>query len=74
MDDVALTPYNRPESAFHFEGWQEEPHRGLPSSLPPCHQQATTSPSTDSSYKAVIHSIPQQFQPQSRTGTAPVCS
>ena len=25
MDDVALTPYNRPESAFNLEGWQEAP-------------------------------------------------
>ena len=34
MDDVALTPYNRPESAFNFEGWQEAPQRCQPSPRP----------------------------------------
>ena len=23
-DEVALTPYNHPELAYNFEGWQEE--------------------------------------------------
>ena len=24
IDDVALTPYRRTGSAFHFEGWQDQ--------------------------------------------------
>ena len=71
MDDVALTLYNRPESAFNFEGWQEAPHCGLLSLLPCSLLQVTPAPSTDSSSQAVIHSIPLQFQPQRRKGKAP---
>ena len=68
MDDVALTPYNRPEFAFNFEVWQEAPQRGLPSLLPRLPPSVATAPSTDSSSEAVIHSVPLQFQPQRRKG------
>ena len=74
MDDVALTPYNRPESAFNFEGWQEEPQCGLPSLLPRVPPSVAAAPSTDSRPEAVIHSVPLQFQPQGRKGEAPVRS
>ena len=70
IDDIALTPYNRPESAFNFEGWQEVPERGLPQLLPRSPPQATTAPSTDSSPEAVIYSVPLQFQQQRRKGKA----
>ena len=63
MDDVALTLYNCPESAFNFEGWQEAPERGLLQVLPHSPPQATAAPSTDSSPEVVIHSVPLQFQP-----------
>ena len=68
MDDVALTPYNPPESAFNFEAWQEAPQRGLPSLLPNSPPSVAAAPSTDSSSEAVIHSVPLQFQPQRRNG------
>ena len=74
MNNVALTPYNRPESAFNFEGWQEAPQRGLPSLLPHSLPLVTAAPSTDSSPEAVIYSVPLQFQPQRRKGKAPVRS
>ena len=74
MDDVALTLYNRPESAFNFEGWQEQPQRVLRSLLPRSPPQATAAPSTDSSPEVVIHSAPLQFQPQRRKGKALVRS
>ena len=74
MDDVALTPYNRPESAFNFEGWQESPQRGLPSLLPHSPPSVAAAPSTDSSPEAVIHNVPLQFQLPRRKGQAPVRS
>ena len=74
MDDVALTPYNCPNSAFNFEGWQEAPQCGLPSLLPRSPPSVAAAPSTDSSLEAVIHSVPLQFQPQRRKGKAPVRS
>ena len=58
MDDVALIPYNRPESAFNFEEWQEPQHRVLPQLLRLSSQQATAVPSTVSSPEAVIDSVP----------------
>ena len=63
MDDVALTPYNRPECAFNFEGWQEAPQRGLLSLLRRSPPSVAAAPSTESSPEAVIHSIPLHFQP-----------
>ena len=64
MYNVALTPYNHPESAFNSAGWQEAPQRGLPSLLPRFPPEATSAPFTDSSPEAVIHSVPLQFQLQ----------
>ena len=72
MDDVALTPYNRTESAFNFEGWQEAAQRGLLSLLSCSSPSVTAAPSTNSSPEAVIHSVPLQFQPQRLKGKAPV--
>ena len=74
MDDVPLTPYNHSDSAFNFEEWQEAPQGGLPSLLPRSPISVAAAPSTDSSPKAVIHSVPFQFQPQRREGKAPVRS
>ena len=74
MDNVALTPYNRPESTFNFEGWQEAPLRGLPSLLPHLSTSVAAAPSTDSSPKAVIYSLSLLFQPQCRKGKASVLS
>ena len=74
MHDVALTSYNRPESAFNFEGWQEAPERGLRQLLPCSPPQATAAPSTDHSPQAVIHSVRLQFQPGRYKGKAPVQS
>ena len=62
MDNVALTYYNRPESAFNFEGWQEAPQRGLPSLLPCLPLSVAATPSTYSSSEGVIHSVTLQFQ------------
>ena len=72
MGDVALMPYNCPESAFNFKGWQEEPQGGLLQLLSCFPLQATTAPPTDSSLEAVMDSVPLQFQPQHRKGKAPV--
>ena len=74
MDDVALTPHNRPESVFNFEGWQETPQRALPSLLPRSPLSVAAAPSTGSSPDVVIHSVPLQLQPQRRKGKAPVRS
>ena len=74
MDDVALAPYNRPESAFNFQSYQETPDLGLRLLLLYCRRQATAASSTDSSPKAVIYSVPLQFQPQHYTGKAPAGS
>ena len=63
MDNVALTRYNPPESAFNFEGWQEAQECGLQQFVPRSSPQATDAPSTDSSPEAVIHSVPLEFQP-----------
>ena len=74
IDEVALISYNCSESAFNFEAWQETSLCGLPSLplyFPP---QATAAPSTDSSPKAVIHSVPLQFQPQRCKGKTPAQS
>ena len=71
MHNVALTPYNCPESAFSFEGWQEAPQRGPPQLLSCSPPQVSAAPSTDSSPEAVIHSIPLQFQPQRCKGKVP---
>ena len=74
IEDEALTPYNRPESAFHFEGWQEAAQRGLPSLLPRSPPSVAAAPSTASIPEVVIHSVPLQSQPQRRKGNAPVRS
>ena len=74
MDDMALTPYNRPESVFNFAGWQEAPNRGLPSLLPCSPPPVVAAPSTDSSPAVVIYSVQLQFQPQCRKGKAPARS
>ena len=74
MHNVALTPYNRPESAFNFEGWQEAPQRRLPSLLPRSPLSVVAAPSSDSSPEALIHSVPLLFQPQRRKGKAPARS
>ena len=74
MDDVALTPYNCPESAFNFEVWQEAPQRGLLSLLLLSSLQVTAAPSTNSSLQVVIYSVPLQFQPQCCKGKTPVRS
>ena len=58
VDDVALTPFIRPESAFNFKGWQEAPQRGVPSLLPRSSPSVAAAPSTDSNSEAVIHSVP----------------
>ena len=64
MDDVALTPYNCPESVFNFEDWQEVLQRRLPLLLLHSPPTAMNTPSTDSSLEAVIYSVLLQFQPQ----------
>ena len=74
MNDVALTPYNPPDSAFNLEGWQEAPQRGLPSLFPRSPPSVAAAPSTDSSPQAVIYCVPLQFQPPHRKGKAPVRS
>ena len=74
MDNVALTLFNRPESAFNYEGWQEAPQRELPSLLPCSPPSVAAAPSIDSGPKAVIYSVALQFQPQRRKGKAPVRS
>ena len=74
MDNVAVTPYNRPGSAFNFEGWQEAPQCRLPSLLPRSPPSVAAAPSTNSGLEAVIHCVPLQFQPQRRKGKAPVRS
>ena len=74
MNDVVFTPYNQPESTFNFEGWQEALQCGLPLLFSHSPPQATSTPTTDSSPEAVIHSMPLQFQPQRYKGKAPVCS
>ena len=63
MDNISLTPHNRPKSAFYFEGWQEVPQPVLRQLLPFSSFIDTTDPSADSSPEAVIHSVPLQFQP-----------
>ena len=65
---MALTPYNRPESVFNFEEWQKAPQRGLPSLLTCLPPSVAATPSTYSSSKGVIHSVPLQFQRQRRKG------
>ena len=74
MYNVVLTPCNRLESAFNFEAWQEGPQRALSQLLPFSLPQATPAPFTNSSPKAVIHSVPLQVQPQCRKGKACVRS
>ena len=74
MDDVVLTHYNCPESAFYFEEWQEAPQRSVPSLLSHWLPSVAAAASTDSSPQAVIHSVPLQFQPQRRKGKASVRS
>ena len=62
MDDVALTPYHRPDSAFNFEGWQEG--QAVPLVLQPHNPPpAITAPSTDSNPEEVIYSTTTQFRP-----------
>lgn len=63
MDDVALTPYNRPQSAFNFEGWQDN-QTALPQILPRSPPPAISAVSTDSDPDAVVHSTTVQFRPQ----------
>ena len=72
MDNVALTPYNRLESAFNFEVWQKALQRGLQQLLPRSPPQATDTPSTDSSLEAVSNCVPLKFQPQRCKGKSPV--
>ena len=74
MDDMALTPYNRPASAFNFEGWQVALHCRLPSLFPHSPPVVAAAPSTDSSAVEVIYSVPLQVQPQRLKGKAPVRS
>ena len=70
MDDVVLTPYHSSESAFKFEGWQQEPQSELLHLLLHSPQYTTTAPSTASSPEAVIYSVPLQFQLQYHKGIA----
>ena len=63
MDGEALTPYNRLDSAFNFEGWQEAPLCVLASLLLRSPPSVAAAPFTDSSPEAVIHSALLQFQP-----------
>ena len=63
MDNVALTPYNRPESAFKVEEWHEALQRGLRQLLLHLPPSYATAPSTNSSPEAVIHTVPLQFEP-----------
>ena len=69
---IGLTFYNRLESAFNLEGWQEAPQRVLPLALPLSPQSVAAAPSTDSSPEAVIYNVPLQFQSQRHKGKAPV--
>src|SRR5438105_15585647 len=66
MDEDALAPYQRPPSAFNFEGWQTE----RPQLLPRSPIAPAAAPSTDSDPDAIIHSPPLQFLPQ-RNGRPP---
>ena len=70
-NNVALTPYNRPESAFNFEGCEDQPHRGLASLLLCSLLEEAETPSTDSSLEAVITRLQLQFQPQRRNSQPP---
>ena len=73
-DDVAVTPYNRPESAFNFAAWPEAPQREPLQLLPLSPLSRATAPTADSSPQAVIHSIPLQLQPQHCKGKGPTQS
>ena len=75
MDDVALTAYRRPESAFDFDGWNRS-QSTLPQLMAREPQAAITAPSTDSDPDHVIHSTTTQFRPQGsqRKGKTPVRS
>ena len=62
MEDVGLTPYICPQSAYNFERWQKgQQHEPL---LLLLHSplSAATAQSTDSSTEAVILSLPLQCQ------------
>ena len=62
MDDVALTSYRRPESAFDFDGWNSS-QSTLPQLMAREPTAAITDPSTDSDPDHVIHSTTTQFRP-----------
>ena len=62
MDDVAVTCYNHPGSAFTEEGWQEELQHELQQLLSHSLPTATDASSTDSSPEAVIHKVLLQFR------------
>src|SRR5205807_5938550 len=69
MDEDALALYQRPPSAFNFEGWQTgQPE--LPQLLPRSPIAPAAAPSTDSDPDTILHSAPLQFNPQ-RKGKAP---
>ena len=72
MDDVALRPYNRPQSSFNFEGWHEALQRRLPQLLPCSPPSLAAAPSTNSSPEVVIHCVSLQFQLQHCKGKCPV--
>ena len=74
IDNIALIPYNRSESALSFERWQEEPQRELPPFLPYPPPSAAGAPSPDSSTEAVIHIVRLQFQQLLCKGKAPIRS
>ena len=75
MDDVALTSYRRPESAFDFDGWNRSQSTlsQLMAHEPPA---AITAPSTDSDPDHIIHSTTTQLRPSGsqRKGKTPVRS
>ena len=66
--DVALTPYNRPESTFNLQGWEKGLQRCLLQLFPHSPTQATAVLSTDHISEAIIPSAPLQLQPQHYTG------
>ena len=68
MVDVSLTPCNRPGSAFNFAGWQKAPQHVRSQLSPRFTLPVTVAPSTDSRPKAVIGSLPLQFQLYSTKG------
>ena len=70
MDNLALMHYNRLESAFNFEGWQEGPECRLSLLVLWSPLSAAAAPSTESFSKAINYSVPVEFQPQRRKSKA----